>query len=584
MATKVKISLVISAIFLCYGGSFSQGQPDHEMKTVVGEDGKIYWNKNLPVYISLSSTPDANSGHILKESESKESDPIYFDTEGTNWIRTRWAVDKETGKTIYPKEEVLWPVEADGLPPVTNAKFIASGKHVVKGTTYYSGDLKVQLFAADATSGVEKIYYSTGENFIVYNSEIPINVEKEWDLKFYALDKVGNAEVLRDAKEGNGSNQFKFSVDATAPSTTYKVIDPIFENNLSPVSKIELTSEDTGSGVYKILYSIDKGTEKLYEGKISLYGLSDGDHSVSFYATDQVGNKEEFKNYTFYLDKIAPEIQFSVNGDQYASPAGNLYISDRSALNLIATDNRSGVESVQYKIDGDTYSDFQTALKPDKSAGPHTIYYFGKDKVNNTSSVKSNKFYIDNKAPVVKFSTSGPKYVRKDTLFVRTITSFTISPYESGDYQSGIKSISYTINEGIVNEYTEPFTIAGEGLKNLSLDSKDQVENSSSLKQIVFVDNTAPEIIYNFSVEKIGTKTVREKDFIIFPPEVQVYLAATDKHVGTSKIYYSINGSAEKLYAEPIKYFKAGSNIEIKVRALDQLGNESIHLVEFSVE
>ena len=67
-------------------------------------------------------------------------------------------------------------------------------------------------------------------------------------------------------------------------------------------------------------YSIDEG--KLYNfsrGKINLSNLKDGDHKITFYAIDNVNNKEEVHSYNFYLDKIAPEANFKIIGDSYVN-------------------------------------------------------------------------------------------------------------------------------------------------------------------------------------------------------------------------------------------------------------------------
>ena len=96
------------------------------------------------------------------------------------------------------------------------------------------------------------------------------------------------------------------------------------------------------------------------------------------------------------------------------------------------------------------------------------------------------------------------------------------------------------------------FTLNKDGLHKMTISASDHVNNSSHLTEIVFVDNVAPEIFHHFSVDPIGSKKVRIDDYIIYPKEVQVYLAATDKNAGTDKIFYSINGGPEKQYGTPI--------------------------------
>ena len=78
-------------------------------------DGKIYANKALPIYLSISSSPDG-SDPIVLDTPSNPSDgsPMYLDSEGVNYFRSKWAVDPETKKIASPKREVLFPVHADG--------------------------------------------------------------------------------------------------------------------------------------------------------------------------------------------------------------------------------------------------------------------------------------------------------------------------------------------------------------------------------------------------------------------------------------------------------------------------------------
>ncbi|MDH5398614.1 MAG: hypothetical protein OEX02_10725, partial [Cyclobacteriaceae bacterium] len=581
---NLKHSYALLIVLLFNLSAYTQSvTPEHEKKTLVSEDGKIYWNKNLPVYITLSTSTNGEGGHVINTDEQNSPDPYYFDTEGTNWIRTRWAVDKETGKTIYPLEEVLWPIEVDGKAPVTTPEFISEGKTIVKGVTYYSGDLKLKLTARDEVSGVANIYYSKDAMYLPYTEEIPLDIEKEWFISFYAVDKVGNAESIDRDKDGISSeNLFSFKVDKTAPTTTHKIIDPNENNTLAPKSKITLSSEDTGAGLKRITYSMDSGAEKVYGGSISLYSLPEGAHQITYHAEDLVKNKEETKSYDFYLDRTAPDISVNIEGDQFTSSTNRLFISPRSKIKLTGSDNKAGVGSMYYKLDTEAYSEYQQPIEASQNAGPHTLYYYGIDLVENKSVAKSTKYYIDVNAPAIKYNVTGPKYVRKDTLFVRSITAFTITPYEKGDYQSGIKDITYNLNDGTQTTYDGKFNIQGDGLKNLSIEVSDQVENSANLKQVVFLDNEAPEIKVSYSVEQIGKKTVREEQYDIYPSEVQVYLAATDKHVGTNRIYYAINGGAEKLYTGPVRYFKNGTNIDLKVRSIDHLENESTKTIVFS--
>ena len=581
------VALVASVVLCC--SAWAQPPkvepPAHDKKTFVGEDGNIYWNKSLPVYISLSSSPDDGQGHVMKRDPEENVKPYYFDTEGTNWIRTRWAVDEQSGKPIYPKTEVLWPVKADGLAPVTKAEFTADGKYVAGEKTYFSGDLKVSLTAKDAVSGTEGIYYSTGSEYQLYEGPVSIDAEREWDLTFYAVDKVGNAEPINDGKSlaGSNGNNFSFIVDKTPPVTSYAISGPNTENIISPSGSIKLSGVDEGAGVNKTFYKFNDNNEKVYSSGLPLSGLKEGDHTVYYKSVDRVKNTEEEKSYNFFLDRSAPEISFSVSGNQFESSSGNLYVSASSQLQLEGTDNKAGVDKVFMKIDGGNYDVYSSPVTSDQAAGKHQLFFYGTDKVENKSVIKSKYYIIDVKAPVIKYAVTGPKYVRHDTLFVNKETYFSISPYEAGNYQSGVNSIQYQYNDGVKIDYEDKFTVPGDGPKTFTMHTADNVGNASEKETVLFIDNVPPVLNYHFSVDKIGQKTVREKNYLIYPREVQLFLGATDNDAGTDKVYYTINEGSRTSYATPVKGMASG-NYSIKVESIDMLGNTDTQIIEFSVE
>ncbi len=568
------VSLSIIAIFAFAASCFAQ-DITHEKKTIVGQDGKIYWNKELPVYITLSSSAESD-GHLLRE-DKKSSEPFFLDTEGTNWIRSRWAVD-DNGDIIYPKRDALWPVEADGLAPTSTAKFIATGKKVFNGVTYYSSDLKVELSSTDRTSGVDKIYYATTAGFLPYNKAVSINTEKSWELKYYAVDKVGNVEKLHDAKSDKATS---FDVDATAPTTNYELAGPSVNSILSPKTLVKLSSNDEKSGVQKINYTWDDGKGTRYYGPIGMKNLEEGEHTLSFFATDNVANAEAQKQYKIFLDKSGPTLSLAFSQDSFEKN-GKTYVSERSSIDLTGTDNKAGLEKILKNQDKKGYKNYTESINAGKD-GYHTISYYGYDKVENKSKVIWKEYMVDAKAPSISYSVKGAKYTRKDTLFVRSSSKFIISTSDARWNDSGVKSVKYMV-DGTEKEFDSNFTLAGDGTRKVSMRTLDNVNNESDvIAQVVFIDNKAPVITHHFSVDKIGSKTVRDTNLVIYPKDAKLYLAATDKHVGVSKVYYKVNGGTEKPYVSPIG-FGSYSNITIEIRTVDHLGNEETSKLEFAVE
>ena len=122
--------------------------------------GRLYWNKNIPLYVSLSPNADGSGGTVLQSHKTPQwGFPFYLDTEGVNYIRTRWAVDTATRRAVQPPTEILWEVYADGRPPESR---IAVLPHVVlkDGRIAVNAEATATLTSRDAVSGVGATYYS----------------------------------------------------------------------------------------------------------------------------------------------------------------------------------------------------------------------------------------------------------------------------------------------------------------------------------------------------------------------------------------------------------------------------------------
>ena len=133
-------------------------KPEHQKKVYLN-DGNIYIQKQLPLYLKFSTEPNGQNYDLKSKGTPDYADPMYLDTEGINWIRSKWAVDKETKKAVSPPTEILYEIYADGLVPATSVNF--SGAPVYrKDKVYYGKGLKVDLSSSDEVSGVEKTHYA----------------------------------------------------------------------------------------------------------------------------------------------------------------------------------------------------------------------------------------------------------------------------------------------------------------------------------------------------------------------------------------------------------------------------------------
>ncbi|MBD79781.1 MAG: hypothetical protein CL840_12770 [Crocinitomicaceae bacterium] len=547
-------------------------QLTHE-NVVYLNNGNTYVQKSLPLYLMFSTTPGGQTYDLKSKATAKYADPMYLDTEGVNYIRSKWAVDKESKKTASPQQEILYEIYADGLPPYTYHKFSGAPKYT-SSKVYFGKGLTYSLTSRDAVSGVQKVHHTTGSSWSDYSSDVSMDTEGEYTLYYYSHDNVGNAEKTRSST---------FTVDLTAPTSSHAIQGIVYNSNiLAPSTKFSLSKSDALSGVRVTRYSFDSGSDRVHGGNISMSGLADGDHVLYYYSIDRVKNTEEKKSFAFYLDRIPPVVENQVNGDQYKGKY--LFVSNRTTISFSATDNKAGVNKIYYRIDGKERYDYSSNIAVPDVKGLHTFKYDATDNVQNLSPNKYLTVYVDNKAPTTGIRYGRPQFFSRDTLFINKDTKVTLF---AKDYESGVQKVSYQIDGGGYNEYSQ-FTIPNDGYHTINFKTTDRVNNEEQEKTSnVFVDNNAPTIYYNFSIEPIGEKNGDK----IYPNYTRLYLGATDDHVGTQTIEYSINDGAWTLYSsattldisERNRFLKKKIKYVVKVRSKDKLGNTSEETINFYV-
>jgi len=554
------------------------------------EDNKLYINKDLGLYLWMSVSPDPKSEKIrlFSDSTKEYTNPMYLDMEGFNSIRSPWAVDTLNKKTVMPLRDIVFEVYADGIPPVSKTEFKAKISRVIEGKKYFGSDLAIKIISRDEISGVQSTYYSlNGQPFSEYREELKLFKEGENILKHYATDHVGNREKVKEEK---------FYIDNTPPKTEYELVGTLNEKFVSPDAQIKLKSSDDLSGVKAIYYKVNNGKPILYTIPISVMVLSDTAGSISYYAEDNLGNKEERKIlggkendlqiqkqsgqmvFEFYVDNEPPIVKLEMDGDSYKGKYQ--YVSSRTKFKVTADDDKSGVDKILYSVNLPNIDKEYKEPFTLENAGIQNIRVKATDLVGNNSGVHSNLFFCDLLPPKTTLSIGLPKFLSRDTLFISDKTSLKLT---SADDQCGISSINYSIDNNVPEAYTKEFKIEKPGYHIITYLATDKVNNKeANSSQGVFVDNVSPVIHYHFSSEAIGSKIVRDEPYTIYPSNAMLYIAATDASSGSERIEYTINDGLA-LTENPVKGFKPG-NYLIEIKAFDVLGNQSTEKVKFSIE
>ncbi|MBT1703937.1 OmpL47-type beta-barrel domain-containing protein [Chryseosolibacter indicus] len=565
--------LLFTAVAFCFVVSaFSQEMPVFEKKPFKDSDGNLFWPLSLPVYLQLSTSP--NSTEAITLTEGKEANhPMKWDGHGKHYIK------HDDGKNLKGGEStVAFPVNVDGIAPVSSLELLGAPRHA-SATTYFGKGLMIFAKGKDEMSGLQGAYLSINQApFTSLLSPFALTDEKDYHVQYFAVDKVGNVEPLKTAS---------FTIDLTPPTSRHEVNGSHLEGKiLSPRSSISISVKDAASGVKKTEYYLDEQKPALYSGKIPLASLTDGEHTLTYYSSDNVGNTEVPQKFTFYLDSKGPEVTSSFDAN-FAVSEGRSYASSSTLVSLEASDNKAGVKQLFYSINGAAEQIYTAPFALPAKQGTYSVRYRAIDQLDNVGATFTNTqisaIYIDDKPPVVTHSVGTPKVFTRDTLFVTNKTVFTLKSF---DAESGSAIIDYKIDDGEEITYENPFEVTTEGKHSLSYVGTDLVNNSAVKTAFFVVDNTAPEIFVHTSLEKIGTQKMvaKEQEIPVYASGTSFYMAATDKSVGTKAIYYTLNKQAEVLYTQPLKLVTKGVHT-LKIRAVDYLGNvRNMDAIEFVVQ
>ncbi|UCH13671.1 MAG: hypothetical protein JSV22_11250 [Bacteroidales bacterium] len=587
-----RIFMLLSVVFVLIVTISAQEQIKHEKKVFISPKGRIYIQKALPVYLKISTSPEDNARSYLLKSEvtTRYSNPMYFDTEGYNTIRSPWRVDTTTKKPIYPQQDIIFEVYADGYPPKSKTKYTGTSKYIKDGINYYSGAIEIAITAVDGLSGVDKIYYSiNNEDFKAYSESIPFSDEGKYTLKYYSVDNVGNVEEVKTES---------FIIDLTYPQTVYEIDGLLNENYISPDARIVLKSTDSLSGVNAIYYQINNGKVLKYISPIPVSVLGSESGNIAFYGIDNTGNKENIKVigsfpsknssderagdheivFEFYIDNKPPEVLLDFKGNKHKGKY--LYISPDTKVSLTAKDDKSGVDKIKYGINSSLVLNEYNEPFNINNSGLQSVFYTAIDFVGNWTSLKKEKVFVDLNPPNTSFNLTGLNFFNRDTLYITKDTKILIDVI---DDESGINKIYYKIDNEEYIEYTSPVLIEKEGFHKITYYGVDNVNNEEEHKiKGVFVDITPPDIHYQFNVAPIGSKIIRDEEFVVYPTNAVIYLGSTDYASGGKRIEYIINNSHVKTEL-PITNFKPG-NYLIDIFAYDELNNKQVSKLKFSIE
>lgn len=569
---------IVIIIFILFTGilCFSQSKIISQPQIYKDSTGKIFVNKSLPLYfkISESISPNAERKLLISHTTPNTTNPVYLANEGLNIFYSPWAVDTVTKKVIYPKQNVSFELYADSKPPET--KIVNNLTSYDKSDTLYFGaNLKITFTATDNLSGVSHTFFSI--NQAPYEEYLHDSLMFEhgvyYTIKYYSIDNTGNDETEKEVS---------FTIDTTRPLTNLVIIGNHQATIVGPDCKVSLKPQDAFSGSAKTYYYIDNQPKKIYTTPINVGALNEGRHILNYYTKDNVDNVEDLKSYEFYIDRTPPMVIDEIVGD-YTYINGKAYTSGRSQIQLSAIDNKSGLKNIYYSLDRQNWQVYDKPFFLPAGQDNVKVYYYAEDNVGNKTpydlnTSSSNKFFtsqMDLDPPVIKFRFSTPYIKLFDTLFISANTNIILS---ATDNLSGVKKITYQIDNNENLDYTDKFSINEQGFHKVAISCFDQVNNMGNKDFYVKVDTTPPEIYVNLSYKPFSSNGK-----LVYPQGTKLFIAATDVNTGVKNIYYQINNSPPKIYSGFLNFTTSGY-YTVKITATDNVENKFIKSYTFFIE
>jgi len=557
---KYNFSLIFSLISIAALGQ------DETKSFYIDSSNHLFVSPKIPVNIYIGTKADGSDA-IKMVGIDKKGDPLYWNGSGPIQM---------THLDLYVGRKINFKLFTDGIPPQSKLQFNQSTKKEIKETLYLAGGSVLEISATDADAGLNKTYYSVnGEPFKEYSDPIIFDKEGLYELKAYSTDNLGNKEdeIIR-----------RFIVDSTPPTSTLETNGDRFENILSGRTTLMLAATDT-FGVTDIKYSIDSSDYAVYSKPLQTSRIPEGEHTITWYATDKVGNKETPRTFTFFVDKTPPMVFEEIVGNSYMV-GDKEFSSGRSQLKVAAVDNKSGVKEIYYSLNNGEFSKYEKPVLLSDILGTMDVKSYAVDNVNNRSqSGASTESFtmptIDISGPTLTYKLDGPKLIQRDTLWIGPSTKIQII---ANDKEAGVNRITYNINKSAETDYLSPFSIEQSGYFLIKCTGFDNVDNINFLSFELGVDNIAPEIFYHFSVKPYKQITENNETINVYSPDVKIYLATADNLSGDISINYSFDQGKPTLYKNPIENLTPGKIHKVTIRVTDKLVNISEQCLKFKIE
>jgi hypothetical protein len=423
---------------------------------------------------------------------------INFSGEGKHTLKFRASNSVNNWSPVQYVEVFL-----DQTPPSTETE-LPKDNFKSQVQTFVPLRAPVKLLANDNLSGIGSTEYSwDGQNFLPYTRPIVLEKTGRQTLYYRSSDRVGNVEPVHMAE---------LFVDGTPPESsiklngTKKLMSINGKTYINDSVSFIVESKDDLSSVAQVWVTLD-GKEQPYTKPI--YFLKEGAHTVSYYAVDNVGNKEALKNLDVFVVTTPPMTTATPSGT-FGNTGGINYARKDFELKLSAKESVAGLDRIEYRVDQEP--EFHAYLEPIRlqTSGLHTIQYRSVDRAENMEVTKTYTVTIHETAPETVISSAQPTITKNGAVYSPTPNVLTFSVSNS---PVGVAKTLFSIDDGHFQEYHGPITLTeGQRVYTIRYKSIDKLGNEEVTKEVSYHMMSAMPLIDLFvTKEKAREQQVQTK-------------------------------------------------------------------------
>ncbi|MBJ6764060.1 chitobiase/beta-hexosaminidase C-terminal domain-containing protein [Myxococcaceae bacterium JPH2] len=428
-------------------------------------------------------------------------------------------------------------------PPSEPSDTSAPSTHANPTGGTYSNQVSVELTCNDGSgSGCAATYYtSDGSTPSAQSSkyQAAIVVRADTTLRFFSVDKAGNAEAARQEQYAIVQKP----VDTVAPVTSASPPGGAFNGSRF----VSLDCRDQGGLCAATYYTVDGSTPSKQSPRYTAPLIVGQSMQLRFFSVDPAGNVEQVKTESYVIDTAAPSVTASRPGGKFQ---GTL------SLTLSCDDGQgSGCKDIYFTRDGSTPTTASVRYTaPLSLSATTTVRFFATDVAGNASAPVTEAYVWEAPVPEAAASPRGGVFKDGPQVMLTCVDGPGLGPCASIHY-----TVDGTTPTSASTKYTAPI----------------QLTSSTQLRFLAVSTTGKPGAVVSemYNLDTVGPVTQASPAGAMFRDAVDVKLTCTDAN-GCQATYVTRDGSipttTSPRYTEPLHLTEETT---LRFYSVDVVGN-----------